>query len=273
MKSLYPRISKAEIIERERKAKLICAELNNFTDLKPVLITVLKHIKELTGCDAVGIRLHDEGDYPYYTYEGFPASFVKRENQLCARDNNGKRILQKEGRGYVLECMCGNVIRGRFNPELNFFTPKGSFWTNSTTTLLACTTEEDRQTETRNYCNIAGYESVALIPLKYREERIGLIQLNDKRLNMFTLSLIEYMEMIGEQIGLAIHNSMIYTKLKRALDEIKVLQGILPICSFCKKIRNDKGYWESVETYIHEHSDVDFSHSICPECAKLNYQL
>lgn len=261
-------ISKEEIIERERTAKIICAELNNFTDLKPVLITIIKHIKKLVNCEAVGIRLHDEGDYPYYTYQGFPEHFIRHEDSLCALDNDGKRIPLKDGKGYVLECMCGNIIRGRFDPKQDFFTDKGSFWTNSTSKLLASTTEKERQAKTRNFCNKAGYESVALIPVKYKEEKVGLIQVNDKRTGMFTQNFIEYLEMIGEQIGLAIHNSMIYTKLKKALTEIHSLRGILPICSYCKKIRDDNGYWESVETYIHEHSDADFSHGICPDCAE-----
>jgi len=51
-----------------------------------------------------------------------------------------------------------------------------------------------------------------------------------------------------------------------ALSEIKRLQGLLPICGYCKKIRNDQNYWEEIEYYIHEHSEADFSHGICPEC-------
>lgn len=55
-------------------------------------------------------------------------------------------------------------------------------------------------------------------------------------------------------------------ELQLSLDEIKTLQGILPICARCKKIRNDNGYWEQVEEYVHQHANVEFSHSICPEC-------
>ncbi len=60
-------------------------------------------------------------------------------------------------------------------------------------------------------------------------------------------------------------------ELQEALKEIKTLRGILPLCSFCKKIRDDKGYWEQVDVYIHKHSQADISHSICPECAKEHY--
>ncbi len=60
-------------------------------------------------------------------------------------------------------------------------------------------------------------------------------------------------------------------ELQQALSEVKVLSGLLPICASCKKIRDDKGYWNRIETYIGKHSNAQFSHGICPECAKKLY--
>lgn len=59
--------------------------------------------------------------------------------------------------------------------------------------------------------------------------------------------------------------------LKEALTEVKTLSGFLPICASCKKIRDDKGYWNQIEAYIREHSEAEFSHGICPECARKLY--
>jgi len=73
------------------------------------------------------------------------------------------------------------------------------------------------------------------------------------------------MILMQEQLALQIR------ELREALDHIKTLQGILPICSFCKKIRDDGGYWNQVEAYISRHSDALFSHSVCPECMKIHY--
>ena len=56
-----------------------------------------------------------------------------------------------------------------------------------------------------------------------------------------------------------------------ALSKVKVLSGMLPICSSCKRIRDDEGYWKQIEAYIHDHSEADFSHGICPECAAKLY--
>ena len=60
-------------------------------------------------------------------------------------------------------------------------------------------------------------------------------------------------------------------QLEKALKDIKALSGLLPICSNCKKIRNDEGYWEQVEVYVRDHSEAEFSHGICPECIKKLY--
>jgi len=60
-------------------------------------------------------------------------------------------------------------------------------------------------------------------------------------------------------------------ELQKALKEVKQLSGMLPICSSCKKIRDDKGYWNQIEEYIGEHTDADFTHSLCPPCAKKLY--
>jgi DNA-binding NtrC family response regulator len=60
-------------------------------------------------------------------------------------------------------------------------------------------------------------------------------------------------------------------ELKEALDSIQTLQGLIPICASCKRIRDDKGYWNRLETYIRDHSGADFSHCICPTCMKELY--
>ena len=56
-------------------------------------------------------------------------------------------------------------------------------------------------------------------------------------------------------------------RLQKALDNIKTLEGLLPMCANCKNIRDDDGYWQKVEVYIRDHSEAQLSHSICPDCA------
>jgi DNA-binding NtrC family response regulator len=72
-------------------------------------------------------------------------------------------------------------------------------------------------------------------------------------------------------IRYAIERQRLMTELKTAMDHIKQLQGMLPICSVCKNIRDDKGYWNRIESYISKHSEAKFSHGLCPDCAKKVY--
>ncbi len=121
--------------------------------------------------------------------------------------------------------------------------------------------------------------------IKYNDMKLGILEIDDLKfpehrdryLNL-TLSMVNV-------CGLAIENAKRYQqirdvenklrkkkeKLEKALSEVKTLSGLLPICSHCKKIRDDKGYWNQIEVYIHEHTDAKFSHGICQECVKKYY--
>jgi len=57
-----------------------------------------------------------------------------------------------------------------------------------------------------------------------------------------------------------------HIELKKAREEIKTLRGLLPTCAWCRRIRNDEGDWESIEKYVHDHTEADFSHGMCPDC-------
>lgn len=125
------------------------------------------------------------------------------ENSLCSRDENGSILLDFSG-SPVLNCMCGNIIRGRFDPRLPYFTEFGSFWTNSTTQLLASTSAADLQARTRNRCNGWGYESVALIPIRNQQTIHGLFQFNDHRPNRFSAERIEQFEHLVSYVSLSL---------------------------------------------------------------------
>lgn len=65
--------------------------------------------------------------------------------------------------------------------------------------------------------------------------------------------------------------AQVIVELQEALAKVKLLSGFIPICASCKKIRDDKGYWQQIESYIRDHSNAEFSHSICPECSHKLY--
>ena len=210
----YEQMSRDELLH-ELNRKNECAERNSATTLRllnllnsgsashELMASLLCFFQELSGCDAVGIRLAEGADYPYFETRGFPADFVQGENYLCTRDLNGQ--LTRDGIGNpILECICGNVLCGRFDPEQPFYTDNGSFWCNSTSDLLATVTEGELMARTRNRCNRAGYESVALIPLRNNGSTIGLMQFNDRRRGRFSADFITQVERLADSMAIAV---------------------------------------------------------------------
>ncbi|MDW7772148.1 MAG: hypothetical protein SCH71_04575 [Desulfobulbaceae bacterium] len=82
---------------------------------------------------------------------------------------------------------------------------------------------------------------------------------------------VNWRESLFESAGVIIIGIIIIRLTHNMFQRMKYLEGILPICASCKKIRNDQGNWQQVESYIHERSEADFSHGICPECAEKLY--
>ncbi len=98
------------------------------------------------------------------------------------------------------------------------------------------------------------------LELRVQERTAALMMANDK----LTGEITERKKMEEERIKLV-------SELQEALDNIKTLRGFIPICASCKKIRDDNGYWNQIEAYLSRHSLAEFSHSICPQCAKMIY--
>ena len=177
--------------------------------LKFVLKEVLQTIREFSGFQSVAIRLREGCDFPYFLHIGFPKIFVQKEYTLNVKDKQGNLVLDADGAPLV-ECMCGNVLKKRTNPQYQYFTKEGAFWTNSTTQLLEGLTEKEKQEigRTRNTCHNHGYESVALIPMHAAGQIIGLIQMNDPRENMLAPEKIEQYQLLADQVGTIILDIM-----------------------------------------------------------------
>ena len=73
---------------------------------------------------------------------------------------------------------------------------------------------------------------------------------------------------LTERVRAEADRERLIEELQQALDRVKVLSGLIPICSHCKAVRDDKGYWQQVDAFMREHSDAKLSHAICPECAQ-----
>jgi PAS domain-containing protein len=197
---LVEAVKKASEIRYQKVSLKAFETMARGSDLQSTLGEILRIVHEALGTEAVGIRLQEGDGYPYFVFYGFHDEHILMENELCATDLEGQMMRDDVGNP-VLDCMCGNILRGRFNPSKPFFTVGGSFWTNSTTELLASTTDEDGLVRTRDTCQGEGYESVALIPIRDDDETIGLLQLNDRRSGYFNQETIGFLEGLGKIIG------------------------------------------------------------------------
>jgi PAS domain S-box-containing protein len=272
---IFQDISKRKQYEDDQEITLrLLQALHEENNLHGLIREITLLMRHWSGCEAVGIRLREGEDYPYFETQGFPPHFVEAERHLCALDSKGNFIRDSLGNP-VLECMCGNVIQGRFNPDLPFFTKNGSFWTNSTTDLLASTSDADRQARTRNRCHGEGYESVALIPLSHGSQRIGLLQFNDPERNRFDDRKIALFERLASSLAIGLSQRVtalaLYESEERYRSIMESMDDAVYICSpdfrieFCnpamvKLIGRDA-------TGERCHKAIRGLNVICPKCA------
>ena len=131
----------------------------------------------------------------------------------------------------------------------------------------------------------SGFRSIMNVPLFSKGQIIGGLLLRSLKPYAYTDKDVRLAERVGHQIAGAVANAQLFAELNRAEQEqrklilqlqeslarVKALSGLIPICASCKKIRDDKGYWNQLETYIRDRSEAEFSHGICPECSRKLY--
>lgn len=227
--------------ERDLTAHLVLL-LNTPGELRERISAITASLQRWSGCEAVGLRLCEGDDYPYYETRGFPPEFIEAERYLCTKDSCGKVIKNSSGLP-LLECMCGNVLQGRFDPTLPFFTTNGSFWCNGTSTLLASTTDAERQSNTRNRCNKEGYESVALVPLHIGDSVLGLLQFNDHEPNKFTAEKISHFERLAGNLAIALAARQADDSLKEREHDLKEAQKIAKLGSWTYNPQTELPAW------------------------------
>ena len=197
--------------------------LNSDNSLKEILGSVIRLIQQNTHFSAVGIRLKAGEDYPYFTQNGFPENFLITENSLTVKNSTGDICLDIEGKA-KLECICGLVISGEKSP---FIGASGSFWTNNSFPVFDLPNEEDPRTNMKNICVLFGYGSVALIPIRSNGEIVGLLQLNERRINVFNKDLIGFFEGICSSIGTLLLRKQAEELIKESKDYLhKIINSV-----------------------------------------------
>jgi GAF domain-containing protein len=97
---------------------------------------------------------------------------------------------------------------------------------------------------------------------------MGMLCVMDTRTRRLTTTQRHVMQALARKVGVLLELRRLSAHLADALEHVKMLSGLIPICAWCKRIRDDDGYWSQIEAYFHAHADADFTHSICPKCLK-----
>lgn len=190
------------------------SKTKDFIDLKPTINVFLRTIIEYSKCDAIAIRLKDGDDYPYYMWHGMDDELITSESLLLCRNTD-------ESDKKVLECLCGCVIDNRTNLLSEYFTEEGSFWSNDVSLLNEYITDDTTGTILRNRCSQIGYKSMALIPVRYKGNILGLIQLIYMQPDKLTLDDIRYYESLAETVGITVENSNLYEHIKDLANKLE----------------------------------------------------
>jgi PAS domain S-box-containing protein len=180
----------------ERETQLVSALLQAANEAESTEDAARRAVAIIAGwadCEAVGIRLRQGEDYPFFVTYGFSEEFLQDERSLLARDEEGQSLRDADGHA-LLECLCGAAIYRRGNEQLEGFSSSGSFWTNHLPHYLAAAQASGGTARLRTYCLRAGWNSLALIRMLTDGGCIGLLQLCSPRQGAFD----EYSMMVLE---------------------------------------------------------------------------
>jgi PAS domain S-box-containing protein len=196
--------------------------LGEWPQHEDIIAEILSLVKEVTGFEAVGIRLRDGDDFPYRFTDGLPDDFVRADNSLYSRNEAGEIRCDSEGRP-LLDCLCGEVIRGRTSATFSCFTEQGSFWTNCRSDLLNSGFTEQIECGMRERCKTGPCESLAMIRLGVDSKPVGLLQLIDSRKNRLVPGMIASLQQIGSLITIVLARIQAEEELRRAKDSLESL--------------------------------------------------
>jgi formate hydrogenlyase transcriptional activator len=185
----------------------ISEKISHLSDLKTTLDEILAILPNVTDCRHLAVRIIDSsGNIPIYSQLGLEEKFVESEHWVTLKD-----------------CLCGYVAKGNVDKNLPFITEFGSFYTNSRSLLNADIQKHQHRLDAltlRNVCQSFGYESVAIIPVKIQEKIIAELYLSDERKNLFPLEKVMFFEKLSAQIGIAIHNSQLFSSLMESQKKV-----------------------------------------------------
>lgn len=205
----------------------VLAMLSDSQPMSRTAEQILSAIRQATGFNAVGIRLKEGDDFPYHGALGFSLSFLLAEDSLMAYARDGAVCRDADGQ-VKLECTCGLVLSGKTDPSNPLFTARGSAWTNDARNLLHVPSDQDPRLNPRNRCIHEGFQSVALIPIRGKDQILGLLQINDRRKDCFTPEMIRFFEDLACSFGSALVRQPQELAIRESENNLRTLVDALP---------------------------------------------
>lgn len=198
---------------------------NRVDDFGSSVEKVVLAIKQSTGADAVGIRLQEGEEYPYFAQLGFSESHMASEDTLLMRNADDEICRDRDGRA-ILECSCGLVLSGRPHSGLS---AGGSLWTDDAQLPDEdVSSAEDPRVNPRNLCVREGYASIAVVPVKDADKIIGVVHLADRRRRAIDLEAVGMLEGIVAHIGEGLARKYAHEEVLKTNERLeKVLKSIV----------------------------------------------
>lgn len=202
-----------------------------------------------------------------------------RESLFLQQAGKDPRVLEKlmlsAPAGLVIVDGGGRIVLFNAEAEKIFGFAAGEVVGQSIEHLLPQRLRQAHQAQRRDFLHqpanrLMGYERCVLGRHKDGSEIPLEVGLSHCQLGETTLVTAVVMD-ISLRKSIEAEREKLIDELKTALDQVKQLSGLLPICASCKKIRDDNGYWNQIESYIRDHSEAEFSHGLCPDCARQLY--
>lgn len=232
------RLEAEKLLSVQRDIAVSLGSTNALTD---VLDQILEATFRTNGIDCGGVHLADKerGGFTLVSHKRLSRRFIDRISFYAADSPQ------------AIQAKSGKPIYG-FYPDIFLVS--------------------DEELKKENLCG------AAIVPVDYLGELVAILNLVSKTYDEIPGNTRTAVEAIAAQIGGVItrvrveeERERLIKELKDALEKVKTLSGLLPICANCKSIRDDQGYWHQVEEYLLEHADVLFSHGICDKCVKKLY--
>lgn len=195
---------------------LIAEKITQLPDLKSNFHEVLLILKKATNCHHLAIRIVDrKGNIPFYAHLGLDKKFIDSEHWITLKD-----------------CLCGYVARGKVNKSYPFISNHGSFFTSHMTDFMKRTKKDYPEMEKnslRGICVQSGYESVAIIPMRVGGAIVAELYVADENEDMFSEEVMNFLEKVSVQIGVAVQNAQLYSDLNDSKKRLMELFNSAPI--------------------------------------------